>query len=248
MLLNKDVEVCGYIRKTANDYEYVPCENVHDKPEDHFRFHKMDQVIIMTDPDVVAFCHSHPNGPDIPSLLDMETQVRVGKPAVIVCRNVLFGTIDLFSFGDHTLDYPLDGRDFRYGVQDCYEALRGWVWQNEHRKMASVPREVDWWNIGRGNPAKLSENPNMYETMFEDFGYREYQVELSKPHSVCHPRVGDLVLMKLGNAPVCNHAAVYVGNSLIYHHRVNHRSGKTPLGYCISQNYCVKWLRRADVL
>jgi len=50
--------------------------------------------------------------------------------------------------------------------------------------------------------------------------------------------------MKMGNTTVANHAAIYSGDNKIYHHRIHHRSGETPLGLVIQNNYVSKWLRR----
>jgi cell wall-associated NlpC family hydrolase len=152
------------------------------------------------------------------------------------------GIIEVFSFGDHLLDAPLNEREFRFNVFDCLSALRSWVWQNEGRYMPPKAYEAGWWTVGMDDPSKLSDNPNLYEKHFEDYGYREFTPDFNNANSMWHPKVGDVLLMQMG-APVINHVAVYEGNNLIYHHRVNHKSGPTPIGYLLGTNVIRKWVR-----
>lgn len=245
MIAQGDNECCGLITLSKGEYEYHPVENVHPKPEESFRFDKQTNADVSRKKSIVAYCHSHPHGPQVPSQHDTEAQARIGKPAVIVARNPATGVIDLFSFGDHLLEAPLDQRDFRYNVFDCLSALRSWVWQNEGRYMPPAFSEDGWWLVGKDSFAELPNNLNLYDKNFARYGYREFTVDLDNPASKYAPKIGDVLMMQLG-APVVNHVAVYVGNNLIYHHRQGKRSGKTPIGYVLGQNCVRKWVRHED--
>lgn len=236
-------ECCGVITLSKGKYAYIRKENVHREPEHHFSFDKKTKAEVNTKKSVVAYCHSHPTGPAVPSKKDMEIQTAIRKPSVIASVSPDTGLIDLFSFGDHLLDAPLEGRDFRYGQFDCLHAIRSYVWQIEQRYMPPAPASEDgWWNIGKDDPAELADNPNLYEKNFKNYGYREFTPDLENPSSVNYPREGDILLMQMG-APVINHAAVYIGNNLIYHHRFGKQSGTTPIGYVLGANYIRKWVR-----
>lgn len=231
-------EVCGVIRKTKDGFVYERSDNVTKiKDMDAYAFDGPTSAAIYSKKSsVVAFCHSHPNGPLYPSVADQGEQISVGKPAVIVARDEQYGAIEVFSYGDHLLDAPLMNRRFRHYAADCYEALRSWVWQNEGRRMDPFVRDDAWWKEGG----------DLYEEGFASQGYIAYEPEFNKPQSSLHPRVGDVILMQL-DAPVINHAAIYIGNNQIYHHRMGKRSGNTTLGYLLDNGYVRKWLRHGEI-
>lgn len=234
-------ECCGLITLTRGKYNYEPKDNVHADPEHFFSFDKENKVAIQRRKSVVAYVHSHPTGPSVPSQRDVEVQLSVKKPSLIGYCDPTTGVVDLFSFGDHLLEAPLDGRIFRYNQFDCVFALRSWVWQNEKRYMPPPPTSSDgWWVIGAQEPDKLSENPDLYTKNFKNYGYEEFTPDLGNPSSEWHPKTGDVMLMQLA-APVINHAAVYTGNNLLYHHRAGKLSGPQAAGYLLPSTR--KWVR-----
>lgn len=237
------VEVCGLIKlSTGGEYEYERVGNLHPEPGQHFRLSKSDAARLRTKKNVVAYVHSHPNGPVWPSENDVAVQLRIGKPSVIVARDIDSGAVEVFSFGDHLLDAPLIEREFRFNVYDCLAALRSWVWQHKGRHMPGKAYAPGWWDIGKEDPSQLADNPNLYEKCFEEYGYQLFDPDFTNPESPNHPKIGDVLLMQMG-APVVNHVAVYEGNNLIYHHRVNKKSGLTPIGYLMGTNVIRKWVR-----
>jgi proteasome lid subunit RPN8/RPN11 len=243
MLDDLEVERCGLITLSKiGEYEFHPVENVHEEPEKAFRLSKEDSARVMQDKDVVAFCHTHPNGPLCPSEKDVEVQARLKKPSVICARDPGTGIVDIFSLGDHLLDAPLYKRVFRYNTFDCLGALRSWVWQTEGRYMPPMPYEPGWWLVGFNNPEELPNNPNLYEKHFRRYGYKPFSPVFDDPTNEYHPRPGDVLMMMFG-VSVVNHVAVYKGDDLIYHHRVDHMSCDTPLGYLIGNNVVRRWVR-----
>lgn len=247
MIEEGDKEACGWITLSNKGYVYHPRENKAKDPEHFFQFSKRDSTMISTREDIVAFVHTHPHGPLSPSKKDMEIQISVGKPSVICARDQM-GVIDIFSFGDHILDVPLDGRPFRTLVTDCYEAIRAYYWQKHQTKLKAFPREDAWWSTSAVNMPL--EERDLYSRFFNEMGFDEFTPDLGNPNSRNHPRPGDGILMKLGPTigDVVNHAAVYIGNNLIYHHRVAKLSGVTPLGYCLNTGMVRKWVRNRDFI
>jgi proteasome lid subunit RPN8/RPN11 len=256
MLDNLDVEVCGLISLSNGEYTYEPQENVHpqkDEPGlDVFKFAPKVSKRIVSDKNVVAYVHSHPNGPMFASLPDMETQVKVKKTSVIVARDTGNGIVEVFAHGDEMLDYPLYDRVFRSGCTDCYEFIRAWKWQVEQTYLDPFPRNDDWYHMGKKfnengvymgvDFEQLKLNPDMYDKNFESQGFIEYEPDFSNPNSVEYPQVGDLLFMQL-DAPVINHCAVYIGNNQIAHHRFGKKSGTNAIGYLLEQGYIRKWAR-----
>jgi proteasome lid subunit RPN8/RPN11 len=236
MVEDRTVECCGLITlSSAGEYAYERCANVSAEPAEYFEFSKEDTIRIMTDPAVVAFCHSHPNGPAYPSLQDMQTQKDVGKPAVIACLEM--GRMDVFSFGNHLLDVPLDNRLYRPGAQDCFEYIRSYYWQKQKLLLPSCPRDQKW---DKGKIA--SDCDPLYDKNFAAYGFKAFEPNFEKRDDPLHPRVGDAILMMIGS-PVCNHAGIYLGDNLVGHHRIGKKSGPTPYGYIASLGYVRKWLR-----
>lgn len=234
---NPLMEICGLITLSADGvYSYERLENVHEEPVSNFRLRQEDQIRVVTDNAVVAYVHSHPNGPNCPSKLDMEIQVGIGKPSVICA--VVNGALDVFSFGDHLLNLPLDGRTFRHGVTDCYEAARGWYWQNRGLLLDPFPRSDDWWSA-------TEDNEDMYLRNFESQGFEAFKPNFKDRNSDLHPAEGDALLIQFDGSKVINHCAVYVGNNLIYHHRAHRKSATMPIGYMIDQNYVKAWVRHS---
>lgn len=243
MFANLDKEVCGLITLSDGEYRYEKVENVHEEPAHNFRMDPVARMRLMTDDNVIGYAHSHPNGPNIPTCLDMSVQKRVGKPSVIASVDGERGIVEVFSFGNHLLDAPLIGRDFRYGVMDCYEAIRAWRWQNQGYKMDQYPRHDNWWSAD-GVEGREPTELNFYQRCYSEQGYVSYEPDFSNPMSERHPRRGDLVLMQMGSdIGIMNHAGIYVGNNLIYEHRLGKKSGEVPVGYRLGTDMIRMWAR-----
>jgi proteasome lid subunit RPN8/RPN11 len=243
MLEEAPNECCGSITSSNNGYVYNRHKNVHSNPAEHFKFSKSVSARISTSDTVAAYVHSHPAGMFEPSKHDMKVQVSVGKPSVIATSDPHTGVVSVFSFGDHLLEYPLDGRPWHYGVFDCLEAVRSEMFQRTGIVLPAAPRFNDWWLPG--NDEIPDSDRNMYEDNFRRYGYVEFTPNLEDPASESHPQVGDLLLMQINSPTAINHAAVYMGDNLIYQHRALRQSGKTPLGYMLNVGTIRKWVRHS---
>lgn len=245
MLEDAPNEAVGFLLKVREGYVYERVPNISDTPQETFKVSKDHTLRATTDDEVVAIVHTHPNGPVIPSKKDMQAQVAINKPFVLGVRNSATGLVGVFSFGDHMLDYPLVGRHWHYGVFDCLEAVRSWVWQKQGKYIPRAPRNDWWWDANRQDEVEECDR-NMYLRNMDDYGYREYHPILSDPQHKWHPREGDVLFMQIAS-PVVNHIGVYEGNNLVFHHRMNKPSGSTPLGYLQQAQYVRKWTRRKDM-
>lgn len=237
-------EVCGFIEMLGpGRYAYVRGENIHSMPQQHFEMDRDSFTRVTSDDAVVAFVHSHPIGPTYPSQHDMEVQVAVAKPSVIVARDMTSGALEIFSMGDHVLKYPLLKREFRHGVTDCYEALRAWFYQTQNYYTPAFPRNDGWWGFMKNGVIHPAQH-NYYETEFEKCGFEIVDVDPASRDPALHPQVGDVLLMKLGHTSVSNHAGVYIGGNRVFHHRHGHLSNEVPIALVIQSKFISKWLRR----
>lgn len=213
-------ESCGVVSAG----EYVPCENVADTPEEHFKIDTDEYLKFLTGPGVEAIIHSHPNGPDCPTKDDMEHQEASAVPWGIVQVNEK--TIgEPFFFGDQVPMPPLLGRVFRVNVTDCYGLVRDWFRMNSDIVLPFFPREPFWWE----KPDQNILGDNFYEMGFREIPALE--------------REGDCCLAKI-RGPLENHCALYLGNGLVMHHLPNRLSRREPIvGW---MKYVTRFFRHKD--
>jgi len=219
-------EACGLLTLSKG---YVPIENVAVDPTLNFAMSPDDSFRVINDPDVIAYCHTHPAGMLCASKDDMANQMLVGKPMIIAGRHHETGVVEIFQVGDHLLDEPLEGKSFRFNSYDCYECGRRYYWQERKIKLLALPRNMYFWFE---QPANNLFMDHMLANGFERFNPE--QVE---------PEIGDAVLYQTDGALVINHCGVYVGNNLLLHHRAGRKSNKTPMTFYQGHGYLRMWLR-----
>ncbi len=195
-------EMCGVVTGGA----FVPLPNVADDPKAHFAL--PDDTWRRYAP-VQAVGHGHVCDslaavspgfpPDAPSAADMRSQVASAVPWAIVVTDGQTAAAPLW-WGDHTLRSPLLGRPFRHGVTDCYAAIRAWYWHERQVMLPDYPRDAAWWNHGG----------DLYRENFRSAGFVAIGMDEAAR--------GDVLLMAIGRTAVPNHAAIYLGGGLIYHH------------------------------
>lgn len=220
-------ECVGLITK---DNGYVRLQNIHEEPMYHFRVSPNDSFMAMNDDNVIAIFHTHPSGLMWPSKSDMEAQLNFRKPFVIAARHSLSKHVEIFQLGDHLLDMPLDGVEFRWNVYDCWEQIRRYFWQQRGIALRTNPREPFWFMEADGA------NLNLYHD-FTEWGFEEFNPRETLPEP------GDIILCQTDGAPVLNHAGIYVGGNKMLHHRAGRKSGSTPLHFFEQSKYIKKWVR-----
>lgn len=232
-------EACGVI---CND-EYVPLANVAQDPINAFGLSDADTMLYSKNPTFEAVVHSHPayeaEGVKLsrlcPSAKDMQQQLAMSKPWVIVAENAVNGTWEMFDWGAHTLDLPILERPFRHGVEDCYTVIEKWFWQNRKIRMLPMPRDLGWWG-DKDNAPKA----NLYVDHFKDCGAERFH-----PRSPADLRPGDVFLFKLGQGVTqYNHGGIFIGNGQIAHHPPTKLSCTGNIGARFSR--IDFWLRREE--
>jgi proteasome lid subunit RPN8/RPN11 len=201
--------------------EYVRLENVSPEPEKSFEMKEEDELRYVFPEDDKDRCdalvHSHPDGPLYPSYADMKAQIAGNLPFVMIGHSEETGW-QYWEIGDHILDEPLEEREFRHGVMDCYDDVRAWFWQESGGKILLPPfaRRDKWWLAD-----DEGHNPdNLYADHFIECGFRQLSEE--ETHDL---RRGDCFLYKLNPATaetpahmIETHGGVYLGDGLIFHH------------------------------
>lgn len=232
-------EACGVIHNDT----YVPLANVASDPINKFAFSDADTLRYSKDPGTEAYVHTHPAfdaGPMkisrlSPSSKDMQQQLASGKPWVILAENARNGTWEMFDWGKHVLDLPLLERPFRHGVEDCYEVIRKWHWQNRGHVLLPMPRDDSWWGGKNMEPSA-----DLYVEHFAACG-----AERIYPKSPADLRPGDVFLFKLGQGVTrYNHGGVFLGQGLVAHHPPTKLSSDAPIGPRFRR--IDFWLRREE--
>ncbi|CTQ45775.1 NlpC/P60 family protein [Roseibium aggregatum] len=211
-------EMVGYI---SGD-KFVPLTNVADDPVEDFEVSPVEWFKASDVAEVLI--HSHTNGNDFPSRIDMESQIEMGIPWGIIVTN---GTEarDPFFWGDTLPREGLIGRVFRHGVTDCYSLIRDYFRSEKDVVIPDFPRSHKWWDNGE----------NMYLEGFEKAGFVEIREDEVQP--------GDCFLMKVGTQ-VPSHAGVYLGNNTILHHLPARLSRSEPFGGWLK--LVSHWVRYVD--
>ena len=100
---------------------------------------------------------------------------------------------------------PLVGREYVFGITDCFEAARDYYL--EYFNIDLKTREMfedDWWFKGIDY---------FEEAYIKTYGFNKVEA----------PEVGDMLVFAV-NSQVGNHCGIYLGDNTFFHHAVNRLS------------------------
>lgn len=207
-------ESCGLV--TINGY--VPCDNIADDPETDFR---VDPALWLEHDPVLAVVHSHTNGREHPTRMDMQGQIDTGVPWGMVVTDGT-DTTDVLWWGPGVPIPPLEERPFRHGPSgsdghgDCYALIKDYF-ALRGIEIPEFPRDDGWW---KHNP-----DLDLYMKYFGEAGFIE--IEEAEPHCV--------FLIKV-RSKVYNHGGIITEDFLALHHLAWSLSAKQPFGHWIKHN------------
>jgi proteasome lid subunit RPN8/RPN11 len=206
-------EACGVLCGAV----YVPCHNAAETPLRDFRISAKELAQIRAQHGkVTAVLHSHPyqanaapqHPPEWPSGADMENWIKSRKPwGIAACDGEGVSKLLWLDDGDPE---PLIGREFVWGVNDCYSLIRDWYRQERGIKLKNFARHWKFWERGAA----------LYEDNFGAAGF--VAVEASQV------QVGDVVLMRYGTRTSA-HGGIVTGTDQLLHHLWHKQSGYDSL-------------------
>ena len=203
-------ECCGLIINAGGKARYFPCKNVAPvAPElelEQFVMDPRDYVEAKKAGDILTIVHSHPMHPPRPSDADKVECERSKLPWYIVNPR----TAEDHYFEPSGYVQPILGRQFVYGVFDCYTLIRDWYRQERDIELPYFESEFNWWKKPKGEPGW-----NMYRDNFASAGF----VEISRDRV----QEGDLLFMR-HMTDRDNHAAIWLADGRILHHALNRLS------------------------
>lgn len=218
-------ESVGLVVRTDDGEQYIAGRNISPNPERDFALHAEDYADAQDMGEIVCTVHSHPNGVPIPSHVDLLQCEASGHPGLII---TLGG--DPLHFGD-TCTYepcgwfpPLKGREYFYGIFDCYALVRDWYQRERGVELPQFDHGPDlWWAKrlpdGTDNPS-YRPGWSPFEKHFSHAGFEPVKDAL---------REGDVIVMQI-KSDVPNHAAVYLDDGTILHHMHGRLSGVDVYG------------------
>ena len=187
-----DIESCGFIFLQKGKIKYIPTENKSDTPKESFIIDPLVYSRYSLRGDILYTVHTHPDN-TIPSDYDLAACNALGIPYIIFNQSTL----------DYNIVYPknyrfLLGRNYEFGVKDCFEAARDWYFSHD----VYIPKreehwEDDWWLSGK------------------DYLGQEMQKWPFK--KVTDLKYGDLLTFAVEH-DIENHIGVYLEKDIIFHH------------------------------
>lgn len=186
-------EACGVLTRARSIIE-IP--NRATNPSEAFDLGPLCDIESRTG-ELIAIWHTHPE--DQPPSVEDVKQCRATFLPWIIAGPVRVWVI-------YPEPQPYQGREFAYGIEDCWCTVSDWHAQEAGIFLPWFERPADgWWKTA--GPSPYIENARRFG--FVAAPLCEWGLE--------NLRVGDVILMQVA-ARRTNHAAVYVGGGSILHH------------------------------
>lgn len=219
-------ESCGLVVAVGRKEQYVPCHNIADDPLSDFALDGQDYYRAEDLGTITAIVHSHPNASALPTEHDRLECEKSGIPWCILAVHGDPATPDAppvvvnrHEFAPTGYKAPLEGREFIWGVQDCFTLVKDFYSRKLGIEMPDPPRmdKEGFWERGE----------DFYMNNFEKWGF--YKIEApTEP--------GDVIMMAI-RSDIVNHAGIWLGElDHMLHHPYQHLSEKTVYGGYWAEN------------
>ena len=199
-------EGCGIIGIVKGKKQWFPCTNVAEDDND-FILSSKDYFDIVKKCDILAIVHSHPDASNKPSNSDINNCNALGIPYWIFS----YPNMELKVLEPEEKSYPLIGREYKFGVSDCFEAMRDYLKAENIEIPPRIPLEDNWWD------QKID---YFSEEIIKNWGGFKIPIEKVQKN--------DVLIFKVKHS-VPDHCGVYIGDNNFFHHAENRLSCREPL-------------------
>ncbi len=189
-------ESCGLLLNIKGKKRYFPCKNLSMTAFQCFIIDPEDYIKADNTGDIIAVVHSHPVTPPVASQSDKVACEQSGLVWHIVNpKTESWGYLKPTGY-----KAPIIGREWAWGVTDCYTLVRDW-----YKEKLNIDL-IDW-----HRPTTLEEfnkNP-MFEKCAEETGFRELKPDEKLEN-------GDLLFMSILSNNL-NHVAIFIDGDVLHH-------------------------------
>lgn len=229
-------EACGLVVIAKGRQRYRPCPNTDGDGRQGFRIAAEDWAAAEDAGEIIAVVHSHPDAPARPSEHDRVVCETLGLPWYIVSvRGLDDGSQHEWEFpwvaewgsiAPSGYAAPLVGRQYSWGVLDCYSLIRDWYQRERGITLPDFDREFEFWKRGLNTYVD-----NIAAAGFRPLGAHEDWA------------AGDVFLCRM-RSDVPNHGGLYIGDGMVLHHMMGRLSSRDVWGGYLADT-CTHRLRYA---
>jgi len=198
-------EGCGVLVAIKGKKEWIACDNVA-KDGDDFVIDSKQYIAASRKGDIVGIVHSHPDCSNEPSGNDIKYCNTLGIPYYIFS----YPEMELNILQPERSNKILKGREYEFGVNDCFEAMRDYLALQNIKIPSRAAFEDDWWEKGLDY---------FTDEIIKDYGYTRVEGNM---------QANDVIIFTI-NASVGNHCGVYLGDDVFFHHAENRISCRENL-------------------
>ena len=189
-------ESCGLLLNIKGKEKYFPCRNLSMTAFQCFIIDPEDYIRADNTGDIIAVIHSHPVTPPVPSQSDKVACEQSGLVWHIVNpKTESWGYLKPTGY-----KAPILGREWAWGVTDCYTLVRDW-----YKEKLDIDL-IDW-----QRPTTLEDfnKEPMFEKCAEETGFRELRPDEKLID-------GDLLFMSIFSNNL-NHVAIFIDGDVLHH-------------------------------
>ena len=166
-----------------------------------------EYIKLLLTTDIIGIVHNHIGDSSEPGQTDKDYCNAMGIPYYIFS----YPDMNLTIVQPETNTVDLYGREYKFGIRDCFEAMRDYLIS---KKITIPPRaafEDDWYKRGIDY---------FCPDVIKNWGGKEIKLDELQENDVLIFRVQE---------EINNHCGVYIGNDIFYHHAINRLSCRENL-------------------
>tara|TARA_B100001029_G_scaffold33036_1_gene24929 strand:- start:7553 stop:8251 length:699 start_codon:yes stop_codon:yes gene_type:complete len=199
-------EACGVLSVVKGQKQWFPVKNIAEDKND-FIMNSDEYINLMVSTDIIGIVHNHVDSSSEPSETDILACNAMGIPYYIFS----YPGMDLTVLQPEETTIDLYGREYKFGLKDCFEAMRDYLLSQKIELPKRAMFEESWYDKGLDY---------FCPEVIKNWGGRPVDLSDIKENDVLIFRVQE---------EVNNHCGVYLGNDIFYHHAVNRLSCRENL-------------------